>query len=238
MAKAAEKAAIGLVRDFGELERLQVSKNGHSNFVTSADKNSESRIVYELSKARPEFSILSEESGFIENKDKDHVWIIDPIDGTNNFIRGIPSFAINIALMEKGKVMSGITLDPLRGDCFKAEFGNGAFVGNRNRLRVSGREQIAESVVSIYDGVKSEYDFMEEGAIVRRGGAIALDLAYLAAGKYDVVIAKGVSMWDIASGVILIQEAGGFIRYDKKDDGQYDVVATSSLKLLNILDLD
>lgn len=235
MGKAAEKAAFLLVRDFGELERLQVSRKGFKNFVTSSDKNSEDRIRYELAKARPEFSFLCEETGFTENQNRDSVWVIDPIDGTNNFMRGIPYFAINIAFVEKGTPIAGLTLDPMRGDLFKAEVGGGAFLGNRNRIRVSGREKIEESVVATRTDKETDNKIADSGAIHRRTGSLALDLAYVAAGKYDAVIANDVNFWDIASGIILIKEAGGFIDYQKTKARTYDVIAASSLKLLSYI---
>jgi myo-inositol-1(or 4)-monophosphatase len=236
MEKAAEKAAVRLVRDFGELEKLQVSRRGFNNFVTSADKNSESKIIYELSRARPEFSLLCEESGFVERENKSSVWIVDPIDGTSNFMRGIPHFAINIALREDDRITAGMTLDPMRGDCFKAEEGNGAFLGNRNRIRVSGRERMQESIVAMRNvSIEKESALINSGAVVRNLGSVALDLAYLAAGKFDAVITNDVYLWDIASGLILIKEAGGFLEYTEKDEGKYDVVAASSLRLLNFI---
>ncbi|MBR1480148.1 MAG: inositol monophosphatase [Alphaproteobacteria bacterium] len=232
MTKAAEKAAFLLVRDFGELERLQVSRKGFSNFVTSADRKSEEKIVYELSKARPGFSFLCEESGFSENADKSSVWVVDPIDGTNNFMRGIPYFAINIALMNDGKFTAGVTLDPLRGDCFKAEVGGGAFLGNRNRIRVSRRADIEEAVVVTRVSPDIDAKIVAAGAILRKTGSLALDLAYLAAGKYDAVAAKDVHLWDIASGLVLLREAGGFVEYEKAKSGTYNITAAATSKLL------
>ena len=235
MEKAAEKAAFLLVRDFGELERLQVSRKGFKNFVTSADRKSEERIFNELEKARPEFSFICEESGFTKKEIEDSIWIVDPIDGTSNFMRGIPYFAINIALMENEEFKAGLTLDPIRGDCFKAETGNGAFCGNRNRIRVSGREAIQEAVVATR--IEPEFDKLirENGAFLRRTGSLALDLAYLAAGKYDVVLAQNASLWDIAAGIALIQEAGGFVEYKRNSDGSYDIKAGATSKLLSSL---
>ena len=235
MNKAAEKAAFLLVRDFGELERLQVSRKGFKNFVTSADRNSEDKIMYELSKARPEFSFICEESGFLEKENKDSVWIVDPIDGTNNFMRGIPYFAVNIALMENGEFVAGLTLDPMRGDCFKAETGNGSFLGNRNRIRVSRHEDIEESIVATRAAPEIDAKIVEAGAILRKTGSLALDLAYLSAGKYDAVVAKDVGLWDIASGIILVKESGGFLEYQKTEDGKYDIIAAASSKLLSIV---
>lgn len=235
MSKAADKAAFVIVRDFGELERLQISRKGLRNFVTSSDKNSESRIIYELSKARPGFSFICEESGFSKNENTDSIWIVDPIDGTNNFMRGIPYFAINIALMENNEFIAGVTLDPMKGDCFKASLREGAYVGNRDRLRVSGREQLREAVVALKTTFEIEEKIFVEGAIIRKTGSTALDLAYLAAGKYDAVIVQNVMLWDIASGIVLIKEAGGFLEYVKKEDGRYDIFAASSSKLLNYI---
>lgn len=232
MTKAAEKAAFNLVRDFGELERLQVSKKGFGNFVTTADKKSEERIVYELSKSRPEFSLLCEESGFIERENKTTYWVIDPIDGTTNFMRGIPYFAINIALVEENDPVAALTLDPMRGDHFKADVGGGAFLGNRNRIRVSRKDSISESVVATHIWHENDSKLFESGAILRRTGSIALDLAYLASGKYDVVIAENVQLWDIAAGILLVKEAGGFLEYTKNSNGKYDIRAAASSKLL------
>ncbi|MDR1609281.1 MAG: inositol monophosphatase [Holosporales bacterium] len=233
MAKAAEKAASRLVRDFGELEKLQVSRKGLSDFVTSADRNTESKIMYELSKARPGYSFLCEESGVTENENKSSVWIVDPIAGTNNFMRGIPFFAINIALQENSKVVAGITYDPMRRECFKAEVGSGAYLGNHCRLRVSGREKISEAVVAVRANYDVDVALSKCGMMSRRTGSVALDLAYLAAGKYDAVVVTGAPVWDVASGEILIRESGGFWDVQQVGDNIYDVVAASSTRLLN-----
>ncbi|MDR1332942.1 MAG: inositol monophosphatase [Holosporales bacterium] len=234
--KSVEKAASRLVRDFGELEKLQVSRKGFRDFVTSADRNTETRLVYELSQAFPEYSFLCEESGFIERDSKTMVWIVDPIDGTNNFMRGIPVFAINVAMMDNDDVLAGVTYDPMRGDCFKAEKGRGAYLGNRSRIRVSRREQISEAVVAVHVPQETDLMLAKDGAIIRRTGSVALDLAYLAAGKYDAVVAEDVQTWDIASGRILIQEAGGFMEIKKQQESEsYDIIAASSSKLLNYI---
>ena len=233
MHKAAEKAAYTLVRDFGELEKLQVSHKGFRNFVTSADRNTEARIFRELSQARPEFSFICEESGFTEKANKETVWIVDPIDGTSNFMRGIPYFAINIALREKDVLKAGITLDPMRGECYWAELGQGAFV-DRNRLRVSGREDIREAVIATRAPTSVDEKLTHAGAILRKTGSIALDMAYLAAGKYDAVIAYGASLWDIASGIVIVKEAGGFVETRESKDG-YEIFASASKKILYLL---
>ena len=233
MQRAAEKAAFSLLRDFGELEKLQVSHKGFRNFVTSADRNSETRITQELARARPDYSILCEESGFTEKANNSSVWIVDPIDGTSNFMRGIPYFAINIALQLNNEFTSGVTLDPVRGECYKAELGQGAFVGQRNRLRVSGRENIKEAVVAARAPLNIDEKLVKAGAILRKTGSIALDLAYLSAGKYDIVVAHDACLWDIAAGIVLVKEAGGFISMSSSGES-YNIIATSSKKLLDI----
>ncbi|MDR3031401.1 MAG: inositol monophosphatase [Holosporales bacterium] len=231
MIKAAEEASMAIIRDFGELEKLQVSRKGIKSFVTSADKFAERKISELLSKARPDFSFMREESGTITNSLKE-TWIIDPIDGTNNFMRGIPYFAINIALSNNDEIVSCVTFDPLRCDCFCSDKGSGAFLGNRNRLRVSGRESLHESFIAINLPIEDIRNFSSEIAIFRKTGSVALDLAYLAAGKYDAVIAKNVGFWDVASGILLIKEAGGFLNCFKQPDDQYSIFAASSSKLL------
>ncbi len=231
MQKAAEKAAFLLIRDFGELEKLQVSRKGFRNFVTSADRNAEARIIHELTKYHPEYSFVCEESGLTEKEDKNTAWIIDPIDGTSNFMRGIPYFAINIALRKGNDVVAGITLDPMRGECYKAEIGQGA-LGGRSRLRVSGREDIREALIATRGSVQFGEQLVGLGAIIRKTGSVAMDMAYLSAGKYDAVIARNVYLWDIASGIVLIKEAGGFIELSKIGSSQYNLVAASSKKLL------
>ena len=233
MIKAAEKAAVSVVRDFGELERLQVSKKGTKNFVTSSDKFAEQKIKRFLSEARPNFSFLCEESGDTTNADIDDVFIIDPIDGTNNFMRGIPYFSISISLMKKNEITACVTLDPIRSDCFCSDKGQGAFVGARNRLRVSGKPALRDSVVALHMPLHKVSEKFESLAIFRRTGSTALDLAYLAAGKYDAVIARDVSLWDISSGILLIKEAGGFLEYSKQENGKYSILAASSSRLLS-----
>lgn len=233
MQRAAEKAVFSLLRDFGELEKLQVSHKGFRNFVTSADRNSEAKIVHELSHAHPEYSFICEESGFIEKESKDSIWIVDPIDGTSNFMRGIPYFAINIALRINDEFTAGVTLDPVRAECYKAEIGHGAFVGQRSRLRVSGRENIKEAVGATRAPNSTDIKLINAGVILRKTGSIALDLAYLSAGKYDVVIANDACIWDIASGIVLVKESGGFISVTPSGNYRYNLVAASSKKLLD-----
>ena len=232
MQRAADKAAFSLLRDFGELEKLQVSHKGFRNFVTSADRNSEARIIQELTHARPDYSLICEESGLTEKDDNNSVWIVDPIDGTSNFMRGIPYFAINIALQVNKEFIAGVTLDPVRGECYKAEVGQGAFVGQRSRLRVSGRENMKEAVVATRASLGIDEKLIKAGAILRKTGSIALDLAYLSAGKYDVVVAYDACLWDIAAGIVLVKEAGGFISMSAAGE-RYNIIATSSKKLLD-----
>jgi myo-inositol-1(or 4)-monophosphatase len=226
MMRAAGKVSYLLVRDFNELAYLQSSRRGASGFVQSANGRSRDAIVKELSKARPGFS-------FDEKSESGPVWLVNPICGLENFARGIPQFATSIAIISEGSVTAGLVLDPLRGDCFNADTGRGAFLGDRNRLRVSGREDLRDSVVSI-DNVASQAceAISESKARLRCSGAIALDIAYLAAGKYDVVIAHKVSMRDIASGLILTVEAGGFFNLSDAGNGTYNLIAASSPKLV------
>jgi myo-inositol-1(or 4)-monophosphatase len=235
MKRAAEKAAVGIIRDFGELEKLQVAKKGFQNFVTNADRKAEETIMYVLSKAQPSVSFICEESGKESNSDTSLTWIVDPIDGTTNFMRGISYFSISIALMERSEVVAGITLDPIRNECFIAEKGSGAFVGYRNRLRVSGRTNTSESLVAVHIPSCLEEPIVKAGAIIRKMGSVALDLAYVASGRYEASVCKNVRLWDIATGILLIQESGGFMKHKKNQDGSYDIIAASSSEMLNRL---
>ncbi|MDR1289552.1 MAG: inositol monophosphatase [Holosporales bacterium] len=236
MVVAAERAAAAIVRDFGELEKLQVSRKGFKDFVTSADLRTERRLVFELSKSRPGFSFICEESGQTLGEIEDSVWIIDPIDGTTNFMRGIPYFAINIALMEGGEIVVGLTLDPMRGSYFTATKGCGAFIGKRQRLRVSGREDLNESLIAVHTDTEEEERIKKLGAITRRTGSVAMDLAYLAAGKYDAVLARDVGLWDIASGIVLIRESGGFVDYKETSPNRFTILAASSQAVMSGVD--
>jgi myo-inositol-1(or 4)-monophosphatase len=232
MIKAASKAAVGIVRDFGELEKLQVSRKGVGNFVTSSDKRAEEKIVAYLSSARPDISFICEEETSEPTAISEQTWIVDPIDGTTNFMRGIPHFAISIALYEAKQIASGIVLDPIRGELFKAERGAGAFMERKGRLRVSGRETLQEALIATRLYLRKEDLLVRNGAMTRKTGSVALDLAYVAAGKYDGAVFDNVRLWDMAAGGLLIQESGGFFAYTKHDDGSFDVVATSSSALL------
>mgnify|MGYP001177275800 CR=1 FL=1 len=206
MIKASQKASKNLIRDFGELEKLQVSVKGPSDFVSNADTKAEKIIIEELSKAKKNFSILSEEDGSKVNQDKDNVWIIDPIDGTTNFLHGIPHFAISIALKTNNEIVSGLIYDPIKDEMFYAEKNNGAFFNN-HRIRVSNKKEL-NSCLFATGGKDSEKKI---DLNVRKSGSAALDLAYVASGRYDGYFQKNLNLWDIAAGIILIKEAGGIV---------------------------
>ena len=220
MTAAARKAARGLVRDFGEIENLQVSKKGTGDFVSNADRKAEQTLVRELTKARPRFGFLLEEGGEIEGADTSNRWIIDPLDGTSNFLHGIPHFSISIALERDGEPAAGVIYEPVSDQMFVAENGKGAFLNNR-RIRVSARKKFDESLFAT--GIpfvgKSDHDrFLEQlkavmavSAGVRRFGSAALDLAYVAAGRYEGFWEIGLLPWDLAAGIVLVREAGGYI---------------------------
>ena len=205
MIKASDKASKILIRDFGEIEKLQVSKKGPKDFVTNSDLKTEKIIIEELKKARPHYSILSEENGYDENKDLKNTWIIDPIDGTVNFLHGIPHFAISIALKTNDEIVSGLIYDPIQDEMFFAEKNNGAYFNN-HRIRVSKRNDLNECLFVTGTRIKNEPDIT-----LRKSGCAALDMAYIASGRYDGYFQDGLNLWDIAAGIILIKEAGGII---------------------------
>jgi myo-inositol-1(or 4)-monophosphatase len=219
MIKAARKAARTLKRDFGEVEHLQVSLKGPANFVTAADRRAEQILLEELTLARPGYSFLGEEGGRREGTDKTHTWIVDPLDGTTNFLHGIPHFAISIALEREDTVVAGLVYNPANDDLFTAERGKGAFL-NDQRLRVAGRKRLADSVVACglpHRGrgdlalARRELAAVQEKVVgLRRFGAAALDLAWVAAGRFDVYWERDLKPWDVAGGLILIREAGGY----------------------------
>ena len=205
MIKAAEKASRALIRDFGEIEKLQVSIKGPSDFVSNADLKAEKIIIEELKKARPYYSIISEEDGSEKNKDKNNTWIIDPIDGTTNFLHGIPHFAISIALKSNDEIVSGLIYDPIKDEMFYAEKDNGAFLNNQ-RIRVSKKKEINNCLFAIGGHAKDKIDLP-----TRRSGSAALDIAYVASGRYDGYFQNDLNLWDIAAGIIILKEAGGTI---------------------------
>ena len=206
MIKASEKASKILIRDFGEIEKLQVSKKGPADFVTNSDFKTEKIIIEELKKAKPNYSILSEENGFENNKDKNNTWIIDPIDGTVNFLHGIPHFAISIALKSNDEIISGVIFDPIKNEIFYAEKNNGAFFNN-HRIRVSKKNEINDCLFVTGGKLMNELELP-----YRKSGCAALDLAYVAAGRYDGYFQKDLNLWDIGAGIILVEDAGDIER--------------------------
>ena len=205
MIKAAEKASKSVIRDFGEVEKLQVSKKGPRDFVTKTDKLVEKIIIDELSKSKKNYSFLSEEIGAIKNKDRENIWIIDPLDGTTNFLHGIPHFAICIALESNLEIISGLIYDPIKDEMFFAEKNNGAFLNNQ-KIRVSNKNVIENCLFTTGESFEKKPDFL-----FRKSGCAALDLAYVAAGRYDGYFQKNLNLWNIAAGVVLINEAGGVL---------------------------
>ena len=205
MIKAAEKASKSVIRDFGEVEKLQVSKKGPYDFVTKTDKHVEKILIEELSKTKRNYSFLSEEVGSIKNKDQENVWIIDPIDGTTNFLHGIPHFAICIALQLKKEIVSGLIFDPIKDEMFFAEKDKGAFLNNQ-RLRVSKKNLLDDCLFSSnHEGVKFS------NLNMRYSGCAALDLAYVASGRLDGFFHNKINIWDVAAGALLVEEAGGIV---------------------------
>ena len=205
MIKAAEKASRALIRDFGEIEKLQVSIKGPTDFVSNADLKAEKIIIEELKKARPNYSIISEEDGSEKNKDEKNTWIIDPIDGTTNFLHGVPHFAISIALRFEAEIVSGLIYDPIKDEMFYAEKDNGAFFNNQ-RIRVSKKRELNSCLFATGGFSKNEVALP-----MRKSGSAALDMAYVAAGRYDGYFQNDLNLWDIAAGIILVKEAGGLI---------------------------
>ena len=220
MTDAVMKAARSLKRDFGEVENLQVSRKGPGDFVSAADRKAEKVLREALEKARPGYGFVMEESGIVEGSDQSHRWHIDPLDGTTNFLHGLPHFAISVGLEREGQVVAGIVYDPVKDELFIAEKGKGAFLNNR-RLRVAARGAVADAVVACglpHMGKGDHGQFMREAAALmpqvaglRRLGAAALDLAYVACGRLDAFWERGLNSWDIAAGMVLIREAGGYI---------------------------
>jgi myo-inositol-1(or 4)-monophosphatase len=220
MIKAAYRAGRSLKRDLGEIENLQVSLKGPGNFVTAADRRAEEIVRGELAKARPDYSFLGEEGGTRAGSDKSHRWIVDPLDGTTNFLHGIPHFAVSIALERDGAIVAGVTYNPANDDLFLAERGKGAFL-NDQRLRVAARTRLADAVVACGLPHLGRGDLalarreiaaaQQHFAGLRRFGAATLDLAWVAAGRFDAYWERDLSPWDMAAGLLLVREAGGFV---------------------------
>ena len=224
MIKAAEKASKSIIRDFGEIEKLQVSKKGPRDFVTKTDKNVEKILIDELSKTKKNYSFLSEEIGSIVNKDKDNIWIIDPIDGTTNFLHGIPHFAICIALQSNQEIVSGLIFDPIKDEMFYSEKNKGAFLNNK-RLRVSKKSSLDDCLFSSnHEGLK--YSDLN----MRCSGCAALDLAYVASGRLDGFFHNKINIWDVAAGALMIEEAGGVVNdLNKFSADNIDIKASSEV---------
>jgi myo-inositol-1(or 4)-monophosphatase len=249
LVKTCRKVAKTLIRDFGEIEHLQVSRKGPGDFVSVADKNAEKILIDELQKARPNYSILSEEIGEIKN-DSEFKWIIDPIDGTANFLHGIPHFCISIGLEHNKEIICGIIYDPIKDEMFTAEKGNGSFLNNQ-RMRVSSRSKLEDCIV-FTGGPKQdsesrelsleEYKKFSSKVLIpiRKMGSAALDMAYVAAGRCDGFWQRNLNYWDIAAGIILIKEAGGFVT-DFSGDGNYiknkTILATNSIISKEMIEL-
>jgi len=220
MIAAARKAARALKRDFGEIEKLQVSLKGPANFVSAADRRAEETLYAELNRARPGYGFLGEEGGQRDGADKTHRWIVDPLDGTTNFLHGIPQFAVSIALEREGTMIAGLVYNPASEDMFIAERGKGAFL-NEQRIRVAARKRLADAVVACglphhgRPGIplahKETAAVQEQVAGLRRFGAAALDLAWVAAGRLDAYWERAIKPWDMAAGLLLVREAGGFV---------------------------
>ena len=219
MMAAARKAGRGLTRDFGEVEQLQVSIKGPANFVSEADHKAEEVIFRELSKARADYGFLMEERGEIAGADKTHRWIVDPLDGTTNFLHGIPMFAVSIGLEREGQLVAGVIYNPIADEMFTAEKGKGAFVNDRRRLRVAARKSLSDAVVATgiphrgrpgHPGfIKEMQAVMSEVTGLRRTGSAALDLAWTAAGRFDAYWERNIKPWDMAAGICILREAGG-----------------------------
>ena len=222
MIKAAEKASKSVIRDFGEVEKLQVSKKGPYDFVTKTDKHVEKILIEELSKTKKNYSFLSEEVGRIDNKDKENIWIIDPIDGTTNFLHGVPHFAICIALQSKGEIVSGLIFDPIKDEMYYSEKNKGAFLNNQ-RLRVSKKSLLEDCLFSSnHEGVKFS------NLNMRYTGCAALDLAYVASGRLDGFFHNKINLWDVAAGALMVEEAGGIVNnLNKFNNNNIDIRASS-----------
>jgi myo-inositol-1(or 4)-monophosphatase len=236
MTAAALKAGRSLKRDFGEVENLQVSVKGPGDFVTVADKKAEKIIFEELSKARPGYGFVMEEGGVVEGADKSHTWYIDPLDGTTNFLHGLPIFAVSIGLEREGQLVAGVIYNPATDDIFVAEKGQGAYYNNR-RIRVAARRDVAEGLIAtgipplakaaIHPRFKAELaSVMTRAGGVRRLGAAALDLAFVAAGRFDGFWERGLKSWDMAAGLVLVREAGGYLT---DADGGQNILGSGSV---------
>ena len=249
ISKACMKAARSLIRDFGEIENLQVSLKAPGDFVSSADKRTEKIIVSELQKAHPEYGIITEESGIINKNNIKNRWIVDPIDGTMNFLNGIPQFAISIGYEEEREIKCGVIFNPVTNEMFCAEKGNGAYLNN-SRIRVSKKKQIQDSLLvtggpkqtsKIKNQIFLEYsEVSKKVSNVRKFGSAALDMAYVACGRFDGYWQRELNYWDVAAGIVIVKEAGGFVDFFEEDDNfplKKNIIATNSLIHKELRDL-
>ncbi len=229
MVAAVLKAGRGLARDFGEVENLQVSLKGPGDFVSAADHRADKTLIAELQKARPTYSFLTEESGTIEGSDKGNRWIIDPLDGTTNFLHGIPIFAISLGLEREGQLVAGVVYNPVLNELYVAERGSGAFL-NDKRLRVAKRRELGDTVITTGNSPRANKDerylgefrrVMAATAGVRWPGSAAMDLAWVASGRFDAYWHHGLSPWDISAGILLVREAGGFVTDAEGGDAMF-----------------
>ena len=238
--KACNKASRSLIRDFGEIENLQVSSKGPGDFVTSADKRTEKILIDELLKAHPDYGIITEEAGFINKSNIKNRWIIDPIDGTMNFLNGVPQFAISIGYEENNEIKCGVIFNPIMNEMFVAEKGNGAYLNN-SRIRVSNKKNLKDALIvtggpkgasKIKDKIFSEYIKVSNNVSnVRKFGSAALDMAYVACGRFDGYWQRELNYWDIAAGLIILKEAGGYVNFfeeDKELPLKKNILATNS----------
>ena len=238
--KACTKASRSLIRDFGEIENLQVSSKGPGDFVSSADKRTEKIIIDELLKAHPDYCIITEESGVINKSNTKNKWIVDPIDGTMNFLNGIPQFAISIGYEENNEVKCGVIFNPIMNELYCAEKGNGAYLNN-SRIRVSNKKKINDALLvtggpkgasKIKDKIFSEYiNVSKNVSNVRKFGSAALDMAYVACGRFDGYWQRELNYWDVAAGIIILKEAGGFVDFFEEDTNsplKKNILATNS----------
>jgi|TARA_B110000438_G_C15736966_1_gene616746 myo-inositol-1(or 4)-monophosphatase len=247
--RACNKASKSLIRDFGEIEKLQVSSKGPGDFVSAADKRSEKIIIEELLKADPKCGVLSEEIGEINKDNKDNRWIIDPIDGTLNFLNGIPQFAISIGYEDKGEMVCGVIFDPIKDEMFFAEKGNGAFLNN-SRIRVSNKKKLRDSILvtggpkfnsKIRSNIFDEYVKISNSvdAPIRKFGSASLDIANVACGRFDGYWQRELNYWDIAAGIIILKEAGGFVDFidqNEKNSLKKNILATNSIIHKELMD--
>ena len=225
MIKACEKASKVIIRDFGELENLQVKVKGPRDFVTNSDKKVEKILIEELSKSKKNYSFITEESGYIKKNDKENIWVIDPIDGTTNFLHGVPHFAISLALQSNDKVLFGVIFDPIKNEIFYSEKDNGSFFNN-HRIRVSKKKDLDECLFATNtDGAK------KTNLNIRVSGSAALDLAYVASGRLDGFFQNNLNLWDIAAGKLILEEAGGKINMTNNNKVEKINIKASSVNI-------